>query len=137
MTGTWVWKSKNRDNKALEKIYEWYCVKQVGTFRRAYAIRPQYKIDPKTKNETNEIECFMVIEYGRCQDDAFKKYKDEKWYGAARYGKALFSNPSLLRVCFSMKDARKIAYARYETVVNEVGDLLPKNKIPVSPMEIG
>ena len=128
MIGSWVWKSKNRDNKPLEKLYEWYCVKPVGNFRMAYAVRPQYRIDPKTHEETNDIECYITIEYQKCVDDAVKKFEDDKWFGSARYDKALFLHPQLLRVCFTLREAHKVAYARYAEVLNEVGGLLPKRK---------
>ena len=91
----------------------------------AYAVRPQYRIDPKTHEETNDIECYITIEYQKCVDDAVKKFEDEKWFGTARYDKALFLHPQLLRVCFTLRDAHKVAYARYEEVLNEVCGLLP------------
>ena len=106
MNYSWVWKTKTKNNNPLEKIYEWYSIKPMGQFRRAYAIRPQYRIDYLTKAETNDIECYVVIEYAKCENDAILQYENETWFGAERYGKALFLHPQLLRVCFSFKMAQ-------------------------------
>ncbi len=135
MKNSWYWKSKNIDNNPIGKLYEWYCVKPVGNFRMAFAIRPQYRVNASTNQETNEVECFIVIEYQKCVDDSVKKFENENWFKAAKYDKALFLHPQLLRVCFTMREARSIAYARYEEVLNEVGNLLPKVKYSTMPID--
>ena len=143
MIGSWVWKSKNRDNNPLEKLYEWYCVKQVGNFRMAYAVRPQYRIDPKTHEETNDIECYITIEYQKCVDDSIKKLEDEKaaWErekakaerSAKILAKAKELNIPQSRIDEGFVIADDADDAAIETYLTKVAGNIKNNSLPTNP----